>query len=101
MNLYGGSQPDSYSLIQNVYTVKDNMSMRYGIDKCWVLAMPRGKESECEGITIGSEEVIGKIDDDGCRYLDIMERTDICQERMKGSVKINILNLLDKLSSRN
>ena len=63
------------------------MGMRYGIDKCWVLAMPRGKESECEGITIGSEEVIGKIDDDGCKYLDIMERTDSCQERMKGSVK--------------
>ena len=64
MNLYVGSQPDSYSL-----------------------AMRRDKESECEGITIGNEEVIGKIDDDGCKYLDIMERTDICQERMKGSVK--------------
>ena len=44
MNLYVGSQPDSYSL-----------------------AMRRGKESECEGITIGNEEVIGKIDDDGCK----------------------------------
>ena len=49
--------------------------------------MLRGKESECEGITIGSGEVIGKIDDDGYKYLDIMERSDICQEQMKRSVK--------------
>ena len=49
--------------------------------------MLRGKESECEGIAIGSGEVIGKIDDDGYKYLGIMERSDICQEQMKRSVK--------------
>ena len=27
--------------------------------------MHRGKESECEGIAIGSGKVIGEIDDDG------------------------------------
>ena len=39
--------------------------MRFQIDKCGVLAMRKGKESECEGIIIGSGEEVGEIDDDG------------------------------------
>lgn len=35
--------------------------------------MPKGNESECEGITIGSGEVLGKIDDGGYNYLGIIE----------------------------
>ena len=49
--------------------------MRFGIDKCGVLAMRRGKESECAEITIGSGGVISEIDDDGYKYLGIMERS--------------------------
>ena len=51
------------------------MDMRFGIDKCGVLAMRRGKESECEGITIGSEEETGEIDDNGHKYLSIIKRS--------------------------
>ena len=61
--------------------------MRYGIDKCGVLAVRRGKESECEGITIKSGEVIDKIDGDDYEYLGIMERSDIFPEQMKRNVK--------------
>ena len=42
--------------------------------------MHRGKESECEGITVGSGDVIGEIHGDSYKYLSIMERSDICQE---------------------
>ena len=73
LKLYGGGKLDFDSLLQTVYTLRDDSGMRFGIDKCGVLAMCRGKESECEGITIGSGEVIGEIDDDGCKYLGIME----------------------------
>ena len=52
--------------------------MRFGIDKCGVLVMRRGKESECEEITIGSREVIGEIDGDSYKYLGIMERSYVC-----------------------
>ena len=68
MVAYGGSQPDIDSLIQTVYAVTHGIGMRFEIDKCGVLAMRRGKETECEGITIGSGEVIGEIDDDGYKY---------------------------------
>ena len=97
LKMYGGSQPDIDSLIQTVYIVTHDIGMRSGIDKCGILAMRRGKESECEGITIGSREVIGEIDDDGYKYLDIMGRSDFCQEVSK----LIISDVLDELSSRN
>ena len=80
------SNPDIDSCIQAVQTVIDDISMRVEIDKCRVLTMCRGKESECEGITIGSGEVIGEMDGDAYKYLGIMKRSDIFQEKMKISV---------------
>ena len=87
LKLYGGSQPDIDSLIQTVYTVTDGIGMKFGLDKCGVLEMRRGKESECKGITIGSVEVIIEINGDGYKYLGITERSDIRQEQMKRSIK--------------
>ena len=52
LKLYGCSQPDIDSFMQAVYAVTDDIGMRFGIDKCGVLAMRRGKKSECEGIII-------------------------------------------------
>ena len=95
LKLHGGSQTDIDSLIQTMYTITDDIGTRFGIGKCGVLAMCRGKESECEVITIGSGEVIGEIDDDGYKYLDIMERSH------KEVSRLYTLNILDQLSSRN
>ena len=80
MKLYGGNQPDIDSLIQTVYTATDNIGIRFEIDKCGVLEIRRDKESQCEGITIGSGEVISEIDGDGYKYIGIIERSDIYQE---------------------
>ena len=106
LKLYGGSPPDIESLIQTVYTVTDDIGMRFGIDKCGNLAMRTGKESECEGIAIESGEVICKIVDDGYKYLCIIEKSDVFQEQMKRSVKTEYFkrvrsDLKSKLNSGN
>ena len=78
LKMYGGSQ--SYiDTLNRLYNVTDDIDMGFRIDKCG-LAMHRGKESECEGITVGSGDVIGEIHGDSYKYLSIMERSDICQE---------------------
>ena len=87
LELYGVSQPDLDSIIQTVYTALDDTGMRFGINKCEVLAMRRGKESECEVITSGGGKVIREIDDDEYKYLGIMESSDICQKQIKRSGK--------------
>ena len=79
-----------------MYTVTDDISIRFWIDKCGIFAMSRGKESECEGITIESGEVIAKIDDEG--YRDLGKIFDIPPPQKKVS-RLNNLNVLDYLSS--
>ena len=106
LKLYGGSPPDIESLIQTVYTVTDDIGMRFGINKCGNLAMRTGKESKCEGIAIESGEVICKIVHDGYKYLCIIEKSDVFQEQMKRSVKTEYFkrvrsDLKSKLNSGN
>ena len=79
-----------------MYTVTDDISIRFWIDKCGIFAMSRGKESECEGITIESGEVIDKIDDDG--YRDFGKKWYF--PRKKKVSRLNNLNVLDYLSSQ-
>ena len=106
LKLYGSSQQNIDSLIQNVYIVTNHIGMILGIQKCAVLAMGRGKESESDGITIGSEEVTSEIDDGGYKYFGIMERSDIYREKMARSIKTKYLKLVrsavkSALSKRN
>ena len=61
--------------------------MKFGIDKCGVLAMKRGKEVECNGIELENEERIGQIGEEGYKYLGILEEGDICQEEMKENIR--------------
>ena len=68
--------------------------------------MRRGKESECEEITIRSEEVLSQIDGDSHKYLGIMERSGICYEQMKRNVNTEYwkqfrLTLKSKLNTGN
>ena len=57
LKLYRGNQPDIDSLIQTMCTVADDdIGKRFRNDKWLVLAIRRVKETEFEGITIGSRK---------------------------------------------
>ena len=66
--------------------------MQFGFDKCAVLKMKRGKQIHCEGTDLEDGAVIEEADEEGCKYLRIRERDDICQEKMKKRFKRNIIN---------
>lgn len=97
MKLYGGSQLDIDSLIQNLCTVIDDIGMRRRTDMCGIMPMHTGKESE--GITTGSGKVIDKIDGDSNKYLGIMERVIFSRKKSKEVSRMNDLNVSDQLSS--
>ena len=65
-----------------------------------VFTVRRNKEPQCGGIAIESGEVIGETDNDGYKYLGIMERSDIYLEQMKRSVKTEYFKRVSQLSSR-
>ena len=62
------------------------IGMQFGFDKCAVLKMKRGKQIHCAGIDLGAGVVI-EADEEGYKYLGILERDDICQEKMKEKVQ--------------
>ena len=49
--------------------------------------MKRENQIYCEGIDLGDGAVIEEADEEGYKYLGILERDDICQERMKEKVQ--------------
>ena len=49
--------------------------------------MKRGKQVNCEGIDLGDGVVIEETDEEGCKYLGVLKKDDICQEKMKEKVQ--------------
>ena len=80
-------QNESDSFVRTVEIVTKDVGMKFGIDKCGVLAMKRGKEVECNGIKLKNGEEIGLIRKEGYKHLDILKEDDICQEEMKENIR--------------
>ena len=71
LNLYGSSESDIDSLVKTTKLVTEDIGMSFGIDKCGVLALKRGKECRYEGIDLGEGVVINQIEIEGYKYLGI------------------------------
>ena len=67
-----------------VKIVSGDIGIQFGLDKCAVLKMKRGKQVNCEGIDLGDCAV---TDEEWYKYLGIIEKDDVCQEKMKEKVQ--------------
>ena len=61
--------------------------MQFEFNECAVLKMKRGEQVHCKGIDLGDGVVIEEEDEEGHKYIGILERDDICQEKMKEKVQ--------------
>ena len=87
LKLYGSNDNEIDTLVKVVKIVSGDIGMQFGFDKCAVLKMKRGKQVHCEGIDLGDGVVTEEADEEGYKYLGILERDDICQEKMKEKVQ--------------
>ena len=94
LKLYGSNQNEIDSLVRTVKIVTMDIGMKFGIDKCSVLAMNRGKEVECNGIELENGKEIGQTGEEGYKYLGILEKRYICQEEMKENIRKEYLKRL-------
>ena len=97
LKLYGKSNNEIDTLIQTVRICTTDIGMKFGLDKCGVLAMKRGKVTACEGIMLNDEEVIGDVSVEGYKYLGIIERGDIAHEEMKQKTRKEYLDRVRKV----
>ena len=71
------------SLVTVVKIVSGDIAMKLGCEKGAVLKLKREKQVHCEGIDLGDGAVIKEADEEGYKYLGILERHKVFQEKMK------------------
>ena len=87
LKLYAMNEKGVDSLIQTVRVFSEDIGMEFGIEKCAVLVMKRGKVVKSEGIKLPDYKTIqGLKDGDSYKYLGILEADRIKHEEMKETV---------------
>ena len=80
--------------------------MEFGLPKCGVLIMKRGKVVKSEGISMSDGKMMKNIEEGGYKYLGILEADGVKHEEMKDQIKKEYMRrvrniLKSKLNGRN
>ena len=94
LKLCGSNQNETDSLVRTVEIVTKDIVVKFGIDKCGVLVMKRGKEAECNGMELENGEEISQIGEEGYKYLGILEKGDIFQEEIRENTRKEYFKIL-------
>ena len=83
LKLFGQSERDIESLVNTVHRFSCDIGMRFGIEKCGVIIMKRGKMVTCDGIELPDGEKMKGVSKEGYKYLGIVELDGIKEKEMK------------------
>ena len=88
LKLYAKNEKELDSLIQQVRVFSKDMGMDFGIEKCSMLVMKRGKKTKSGGIMLPDDTVIKSLKEgEGYKYLGILQ-VDEVQEKEKSTMNI-------------
>ena len=83
LKMYAKSEEQTNTLVRTVYVFSTDIGMEFGIKKCGILTMKRGKIVKSEGIKLPDGEVMKQVGQEGYTYLDIIELDKIKETEMK------------------
>ena len=83
LKLFGKNENKIDSLASIVNLISQDMGMQFGIKKCVVVHLKRGKLSKTAGIELVNGEKIKEVNDEGYKYLGILELDRLKEEEMK------------------
>ena len=106
LKLYAKSEEQANTLVRTVYVFSTDIDMEFGIKKCGILTMKRGKIVKNEGIKLPDGEVMKQVEQEGYIYLGIIELDKIKETEMKEKIieeykQRQRLILKSKLNGRN
>ena len=106
IKLFAKSEKEIDSLVATVNAISNDIGMEFGIQKCGVLVLKRGKVVTSGGIRLTDSEIIREVDENGYKYLGIIESDKIEGKIMKESFRKEYfrrtrLVLQSKLHGRN
>ena len=83
LKLYAKSEEQTNTLVRTVHVFSSEIGMEFGIKKCGILAMKRGKIVKSEGIKLPDGEVMKQVGQEGYTYLSIIELDKIKEKKQK------------------
>ena len=104
---YSRSEKGLDSLVQTVRFFSEDIGMKFGIEKCAMLVMEKGKIAKSVGIELPDGKVIKSLQEGECyKYLIILEADKFLEEKMKLNVLKEYIRRLrnvlkSKLNGRN
>ena len=88
LKLYAKTSNQLDSLIQTVRIFSSDIGMKFGIEKCAVLIIKRGKITQSEGIALPDDTNIRSLKEgEGYKYLGVLEADVMLHRQMKEKIK--------------
>ena len=87
LKLYAKDESQVSSLVDTVYAFSTDIKMEFGLKKRGVLALKRGKVKQMDGLVLPSGDVMKQIDEEGYKYLGMLEIDKMMEEEMKSRTR--------------
>jgi hypothetical protein len=71
--------------------------MPFGLDKCAILEMRRGRQVDSSGIDLPDDQHIGEIGEEGYKYLGILQLDQNLNTKMKGKITSTYIRRVKRL----
>ena len=98
LKLYSRNERGLYSLVQTVRVFSEDIGMEFGIEKCAMLVMEKGKTVKSVGIELPSGRVIKSLQEgESYKYLGVLEADKFLEEKMKLIVSKKYIRRLRKV----
>ena len=98
LKLYSRTGKGLDSLVQTVRVFSEDIGMEFGIEKCAMLAMGKGKIANSGGVELPNGKVIKSLqEDESYKYLGTLEADKLLEEKMKLNVLKEYIRRLRKV----
>ena len=97
LKLHSRSEKGFDSLVQTVRVFSEDIGMQFGIEKCAMLVMEKGKIVKSVGIELPDGKVIKSLqEDESYKYLGIFEADKFLKKKMKLNVSKEYIRRIRK-----
>ena len=83
LKLYGKGENEMKGLVSTVEVFSQDIGMEFDIKKCEVIIINKGRVKSADGIELPSGEKMKEIEEDGYKYLGILEYDRVKEQKMK------------------
>ena len=101
LKLYARNQDELDSVVTLVKNYSSDIGMEFGMSKCQTVQLKRGKRLRGDGLTLPDGEVMKDVDENGYKYLGVLQKDSILAKEMKQKVKSEYFRRLKCLLKSN